>query len=89
MELQGRRAAKKKIRADVERRASKGRKIRYVPIEKLQNFMAPRPRGSTSSFALGGPGLSAEEQRPAFLQFDGAVDALMRSLFAAPGPTAA
>ena len=29
-------------RKDVERRASKGRKTRYVPIPKLQNFMAPR-----------------------------------------------
>jgi len=27
----------------VDRRASKGRKIRYTPIEKLVNFMAPRP----------------------------------------------
>eukprot|EP00928_Gymnodinium_smaydae_P008350 TRINITY_DN13039_c0_g1_i1.p1 TRINITY_DN13039_c0_g1~~TRINITY_DN13039_c0_g1_i1.p1 ORF type:complete len:470 (+),score=163.91 TRINITY_DN13039_c0_g1_i1:158-1567(+) len=44
-ELQGRRAKKQKQRTDVERRASKGRKIRYVPIERLQNFMAPRPRG--------------------------------------------
>merc|ERR1711870_43794 len=43
-ELQGRRANKKKARTDVERRASKGRKVRYVPIEKLQNFMAPGPR---------------------------------------------
>lgn len=43
-QLQGRRAQKRKAKADVERRASKGRKIRYVPIEKLQNFMAPRAR---------------------------------------------
>ncbi|CAD7976275.1 unnamed protein product [Amoebophrya sp. A25] len=28
---------------DCDRRASKGRKIRYVAIEKLQNFMVPRP----------------------------------------------
>lgn len=32
---------------DVERRASKGRKIRYVAIEKLQNFMAPAVRQHT------------------------------------------
>jgi hypothetical protein len=29
--------------AQVDRRASKGRKIRYSQIEKLANFMAPRP----------------------------------------------
>ncbi|CEM05714.1 unnamed protein product [Vitrella brassicaformis CCMP3155] len=34
-------AAKRK---EVDRRASKGRKIRYVPIPKLANFMAPEPR---------------------------------------------
>eukprot|EP00913_Durusdinium_trenchii_P032257 g30202.t1 len=43
-ELQGRRAQKRKAQQEVERRASKGRKIRYRPIEKLQNFMAARPR---------------------------------------------
>lgn len=35
------RQAQKTKERDVERRASKGRKIRYVTIEKLQNFMAP------------------------------------------------
>lgn len=43
-EVQGRRASKRKAQAEVERRASKGRKIRYRAIEKLQNFMAARPR---------------------------------------------
>merc|ERR1711959_865140 len=36
--------SKKRKRKEVDRRASKGRKIRYVPIEKLANFMAPVPR---------------------------------------------
>lgn len=35
----GRKSATK----EVDRRASKGRKIRYTAIEKLTNFMAPRP----------------------------------------------
>lgn len=43
-EIQGRRASKRKAKEEVERRASKGRKIRYRPIEKLQNFMAARPK---------------------------------------------
>eukprot|EP00438_Fugacium_kawagutii_P016626 Skav205646 [mRNA] locus=scaffold458:108810:111275:+ [translate_table: standard] len=42
----GRRASKRKAKEEVERRASKGRKIRYRPIDKLQNFMAARPRGT-------------------------------------------
>jgi len=69
-EVQGRRANKKKTNADVERRASKGRKIRYVPIEKLQNFMTPQPRPES---AEGDAGLLAGSA---------AVDALLRSLFA-------
>jgi len=76
LELQGRRASKKRARADVERRASKGRKIRYVPVEKLQNFMAPRPRGA----AAGGPG-AGDGPAIAALQ-EKASEALMRSLFA-------
>lgn len=40
----GRRASKRKAKEEVERRASKGRKIRFRPIEKLQNFMAGRPK---------------------------------------------
>lgn len=71
-ELQGRRALKKRARAEVERRASKGRKIRYVPIEKLQNFMASRPRAGAGSEA------------PAW-EAAGAVDALLKALFARPG----
>jgi len=43
-EIQGRRASKRKAKEEVERRASKGRKIRFRPIEKLQNFMAGRPK---------------------------------------------
>merc|ERR1712032_171876 len=39
-------------RANVDRRASKGRKIRYVPIEKLQNFMASKPRIAGASAVL-------------------------------------
>jgi len=31
---------------DVMRRATKGRHIRYVPIPKLMNFMAPQPRAT-------------------------------------------
>merc|ERR1711865_672796 len=69
MELQGRRASKKRNRAEVERRASKGRKIRYVPIEKLQNFVASRPRSDRS----------ADDVDP--LMGEHAVDALLRSLF--------
>lgn len=70
MELQGRRASKKRNRAEVERRASKGRKIRYTPIEKLQNFMASRPRYAK-------PG--ADHVDP--LMGERAVDALLRSLY--------
>mmetsp|Transcript_1859 Transcript_1859/g.3357 ORF Transcript_1859/g.3357 Transcript_1859/m.3357 type:complete len:300 (+) Transcript_1859:151-1050(+) len=42
------RSMKKNTRTDVDRRASKGRKIRYVVHEKLQNFTFPmgRPSGS-------------------------------------------
>ena len=36
-------AARKKSRKNVDRRASKGRKIRYALIEKLSHFMAPQP----------------------------------------------
>jgi len=39
-------------RADVDRRASKGRKIRYVSIEKLQNFMAQRPRSVDTEVSM-------------------------------------
>lgn len=72
-ELQGRRALKKKARADVERRASKGRKIRYVPIEKLQNFMAPRSRSALKS---------GDDGEAAALE-GAAAEALVQSLFAA------
>jgi len=34
--------SKSKLRKQVDRRASKGRKIRYVTHEKLQGFLAPR-----------------------------------------------
>jgi len=70
MELQGRRASKKRNRAEVERRASKGRKIRYVPIEKLQNFCASRPRSNNTTGTILDP-----------LVGENAVDALLRSLF--------
>ncbi|KAJ3123128.1 GTP-binding protein Rho1 [Nowakowskiella sp. JEL0407] len=36
----------KKQRANVDRKASKGRKLRYHVHEKIQNFMAPEARGS-------------------------------------------
>ena len=74
-EVQGRRAAKRKARADVERRASKGRKIRYRPIEKLQNFMTGRPRGIFSSQKT----LGLEDVEPLSQH---ASDAMLRSLFA-------
>jgi len=75
-ELQGRRASKRKAKAEVERRASKGRKIRYKAIEKLQNFMASRPRGS---FGVASDTFGLEEVEP--LQ-DHACDAMLSSLFA-------
>lgn len=86
-ELQGRRATKKKARANVERRASKGRKIRFVPVVKLQNFMAPRPRlGGGAGDAAGDESrlLSAggEQGRAPALLREGAVEALLRSMFA-------
>eukprot|EP00931_Biecheleriopsis_adriatica_P065273 TRINITY_DN39863_c0_g1_i1.p1 TRINITY_DN39863_c0_g1~~TRINITY_DN39863_c0_g1_i1.p1 ORF type:complete len:477 (+),score=141.30 TRINITY_DN39863_c0_g1_i1:36-1466(+) len=80
-ELQGRRATKRKARAEVERRASKGRKIRYRPIEKLQNFMASRPRGA---FRNGNSDLGLEEVEPLT---DTACEALLSSLFARPKVT--
>ncbi len=51
--LQSKRALKKEKsaqNADYERRASKGRKIRYVLIEKLANFMASEPRPYDEEF---------------------------------------
>merc|ERR1712106_157407 len=75
MELQGRRASKKRNRAEVERRASKGRKIRYVLIEKLQNFVASRPRSDRS----------VDNVDP--LMGEHAVDALLRSLFSSAHST--
>ena len=74
-EVQGRRAAKRKARAEVERRASKGRKIRYRPIEKLQNFMTGRPRGIFNSQKT----LGLEDVEPLSQH---ACDAMLRSLFA-------
>ncbi|CAE6911707.1 BFR2 [Symbiodinium natans] len=74
-EVQGRRAAKRKARADVERRASKGRKIRYRPIEKLQNFMTGRPRGAFNGQKTAG----LEDVEPLSQH---ACDAMLKSLFA-------
>lgn len=42
--LTARNSSKRKAASAVERRASKGRKIRYTVMPKLLNFMAPRPR---------------------------------------------
>ncbi|KEP63472.1 UNVERIFIED_CONTAM: hypothetical protein HHA_312618 [Hammondia hammondi] len=56
-------------RKDVDRRASKGRKIRYQPIEKLQNLMTATP-WQPNLDALPGAGDEAM------------VDRLMRQLFA-------
>ena len=42
------RSMKRKTRKDVDRRASKGRKIRYVVHEKLQNFTFPVSRPASS-----------------------------------------
>jgi protein AATF/BFR2 len=36
---------KKKSKKNVDTKASKGRKIRYEIQEKIQNYMAPEPRG--------------------------------------------
>jgi protein AATF/BFR2 len=41
--MKSQRSKKKK---QVDTRASKGRKIRYQVHEKIQNFMAPEPRGT-------------------------------------------
>ena len=38
----------KKRRKNVERRASKGRKLRYQVMEKLVHFMTPVPRAETT-----------------------------------------
>lgn len=76
--LQGRRAAKRQKLADVERRASKGRKIRYVPIEKLQNFMAPRPRSDGPAIVGPTVGVTGTPQPNSW------VDAMLHSLFAKP-----
>eukprot|EP00933_Yihiella_yeosuensis_P030749 TRINITY_DN24332_c0_g2_i1.p1 TRINITY_DN24332_c0_g2~~TRINITY_DN24332_c0_g2_i1.p1 ORF type:complete len:496 (-),score=149.51 TRINITY_DN24332_c0_g2_i1:179-1588(-) len=80
-ELQGRRATKRKAKEEVERRASKGRKIRYKPIEKMQNFMSGRPRGTFS----GNNSISGLETEQLS---DGAIEALLRSLFARPKSSA-
>lgn len=39
----------KKSKSNVDRKASKGRKIKYVPHEKLKNFMFPIPLYSMTS----------------------------------------
>lgn len=44
-EYQAARQAKTHSRPDVDRKASKGRKMKYTVHEKLQNFMAPEDRG--------------------------------------------
>jgi len=80
LELQGKRAKKDKARAEVERRASKGRKIRYTPIEKLQNFMAPRPRNGGVNEEDEEVVFSGDKAGSAF--GPGAIDALLRSIFA-------
>ncbi|KAK4462724.1 protein bfr2 [Cladorrhinum samala] len=41
-----------KVRKQVDRRASKGRKLRYTVHEKLQNFMAPEDRRSWEEHAI-------------------------------------
>lgn len=41
-----------KMRKVVDTKASKGRKLRYTVHEKLQNFMAPEPRGSWEPEAI-------------------------------------
>mmetsp|Transcript_43225 Transcript_43225/g.93191 ORF Transcript_43225/g.93191 Transcript_43225/m.93191 type:complete len:484 (+) Transcript_43225:3-1454(+) len=86
MELQGRRArGNKAAKANVDRKASKGRKIRYVPIEKLQNFMAPRSRASNGFLGVSEDANDDEDGESA-LSFrpskDAAVAAMLRSLFA-------
>lgn len=87
-EIQGRRAARKRARADVERRASKGRKIRYVAIEKLQNFTAPRPRmGSAIPKGVGPDSINADASSETL--DESAVEALMRALFSTVAAPAA
>lgn len=60
----------KKTANNVDRRASKGRKIRYVPIPKLENFMASSPSLYSNSHL---PGADDEEF----------VDCIMKSLLVA------
>ncbi|OII73812.1 uncharacterized protein cubi_03609 [Cryptosporidium ubiquitum] len=60
----------KKTTNNVDRRASKGRKIRYVPIPKLENFMASSPSLYSNSHL---PGADNEEF----------VDCIMKSLLVA------
>ncbi|KAL5367124.1 hypothetical protein CPHLJ_8g3801 [Cryptosporidium parvum] len=60
----------KKTVNNVDRRASKGRKIRYVPIPKLENFMASSPSLYSNSYL---PGADNEEF----------VDCIMKSLLLA------
>lgn len=69
-ELRSRRNLKKQKKQQYGTGASKGRKIRYVPIEKLQNFMAPRKQSFNGSLqeTLG----------------DDLVEAFLRSLFTQP-----
>jgi len=66
-----RRKSRKAAAAAVDRRASKGRKIRYVVHAKLTNFMAPRPAPVTDEAtalattgggnSLGGSGFAMDE----------------------------
>lgn len=68
--MESRRAHKKQAKKVVDRRASKGRKTRYVPIPKLENFMAPRTRRGDLHQELEAAPLAGE-----------AAEALLRSLF--------
>jgi hypothetical protein len=63
--LHSKKEAKRLKKMEFERRASKGRKIRFMPIEKLENFTAP---GAVKS------------GRPEQLDED-TVDQIMKSLF--------
>ena len=71
--LESKKEAKRLKKMEYDRRASKGRKVRYVPIEKLCNSMAPAPPAGVTA---------ALRDHDDYCQWEAErVDQLMQSVF--------
>ena len=69
----------KKNKSKVDRKASKGRKIKYVAHEKLKNFMFPIPTYAASRIS-GGGGFALATTNNFFTDKED-IDRLYKSLF--------